>query len=649
MEHHTYDCILQVGADQFVVPKCVVRKVFGTKIDMFLDVTSGTHRKYVIRRPKDSTMALIEYCYTGNLHIPKSVCKGEFLAEMRFWGLKYKLLESCCYHKLRAFLNDQRMLKGFETMYTESEYISNRHSGNGNTKERIWGIVNCDRKSTCSKVYFYVSTTIVLLMIIALALTSLKNVHTMGEAELNSTSEYNNSVSSNSVSSNSVSSNSSYDHSASQTSKSQCDSHTSAIIKVLCEKCSRRGISASKNRKKINVQNTNLNLFIPKCCYPEITLSVVSEDSATKPPIENKDNHNPYDLAKPPKPQNMDHARDTYQMNVTQEYSVTNVTSTSASGQILRDSDSPDTEQTSSHSSNNSLKNTSYDKFPLKDTGIATIVTNTVSNSKDKLSSITSLWNMGGNTEVEYIIYHYMEYVIELFFAVEFVLRLITCPNKKDFISSCLNWLDMLLFIDSFCRILLDLRRDVMDTMSLVYDLLLYLQMLRICRLFRTIQNVKAFKILRFSLITGMKDIFVLVMYVMVTMCIFSNFIYFVESKSDFQSIPATWWWSVVTMTTVGYGDMVPKTVLGKLIGCICTLSGVVLFSLIIPVFVTTFHTAYEYAKECRVDDELISELRLLNVNPDKQIKKLAVKRMRNPNGNMNRKAGAECIETTQI
>ena len=63
-------------------------------------------------------------------------------------------------------------------------------------------------------------------------------------------------------------------------------------------------------------------------------------------------------------------------------------------------------------------------------------------------------------------------------------------------------------------------------------------------------------------------------LFFLVSMIIFSTVIYFIESdyNDDFSSIPASFWWSVVTMTTVGYGDVVPKTVGGKCVGFICAL-----------------------------------------------------------------------------
>ena len=60
-------------------------------------------------------------------------------------------------------------------------------------------------------------------------------------------------------------------------------------------------------------------------------------------------------------------------------------------------------------------------------------------------------------------------------------------------------------------------------------------------------------------------------------MVIFSTIIFFIEDgvNQDFSSIPAAFWWTVVTMTTVGYGDIVPETVGGKIVGFICALTGV--------------------------------------------------------------------------
>jgi len=79
------------------------------------------------------------------------------------------------------------------------------------------------------------------------------------------------------------------------------------------------------------------------------------------------------------------------------------------------------------------------------------------------------------------------------------------------------------------------------------------------------------------TITTSAKEFSFLILFFLVSMVIFSTIIFFVEDGANpkFSSIPASFWWTVVTMTTVGYGDIVPVTVGGKIVGFVCALTGV--------------------------------------------------------------------------
>ena len=118
------------------------------------------------------------------------------------------------------------------------------------------------------------------------------------------------------------------------------------------------------------------------------------------------------------------------------------------------------------------------------------------------------------------------------------------------------------------------------------------LRLFRIFRLFRISRYSHAFRMIQ-RVISDKKEELVLSMaFVVFMLIIVSSVMYYVEHPAQpdkFSSIPATMWWGVSAMTTVGYGDMHPITPLGKFLGGIAAIMGIGLFALPTGILVSGF------------------------------------------------------------
>lgn len=109
------------------------------------------------------------------------------------------------------------------------------------------------------------------------------------------------------------------------------------------------------------------------------------------------------------------------------------------------------------------------------------------------------------------------------------------------------------------------------------------LRLLRFLRLFRLTAYMKSAKMIKNVFRTKASDLKLSLVLILFLIIISASLVYFAEhlvQPEVFTSIPATFWWATVTLTTVGYGDMIPVTMLGKILTGVLALSGIAILAL---------------------------------------------------------------------
>ncbi|KAK3092803.1 hypothetical protein FSP39_007374 [Pinctada imbricata] len=102
--------------------------------------------------------------------------------------------------------------------------------------------------------------------------------------------------------------------------------------------------------------------------------------------------------------------------------------------------------------------------------------------------------------------------------------------------------------------------------------------------------------VLRYSLLSSLKELLILLIYTLIAVNVFANFIHLAEEKYDIGTIPKAWYFGIVTMTTVGYGDLQPISTVGRFFASIGALSGIILVALIVPIIVNNYMSLYQVA-----------------------------------------------------
>ncbi|XP_051976324.1 potassium voltage-gated channel subfamily A member 1-like [Xyrauchen texanus] len=205
-----------------------------------------------------------------------------------------------------------------------------------------------------------------------------------------------------------------------------------------------------------------------------------------------------------------------------------------------------------------------------------------------------------------------------IWFSFELIVRFFACPSKPAFFKNMMNTIDIVSIIPYFITLGTEMAEDPEvgketkggGEQATSLAILRVIRLVRVFRIFKLSRHSKGLQILGQTLKASMRELGLLIFFLFIGVILFSSAVYFAEAEekeSFFTSIPDAFWWAVVSMTTVGYGDMYPVTIGGKIVGSLCAIAGVLTIALPVPVIVSNFNYFYHRETEGEEQAQLLT------------------------------------------
>lgn len=162
-----------------------------------------------------------------------------------------------------------------------------------------------------------------------------------------------------------------------------------------------------------------------------------------------------------------------------------------------------------------------------------------------------------------------LEWIFTVFFTIEYILRIYCAPKLHTYVFSFFGIVDLLATLPTYLGIFFPSAHGLLT--------IRIFRLLRVFRIFRLFSFWREGQMLLDSLIASSKKITVFFVFVLLLVICIGTVMFMVEGGmegSSFQDIPSSIYWAIVTMTTVGYGDITPMTSLGRFLSAFVMLLG---------------------------------------------------------------------------
>lgn len=215
-------------------------------------------------------------------------------------------------------------------------------------------------------------------------------------------------------------------------------------------------------------------------------------------------------------------------------------------------------------------------------------------------------YKINGKTHMEWV-----EIFTIIFFTLEYLIRLSTTPDLKMFLNCGLNMVDLVAVMPYFVQIICEAFSDVEDVnaqedlktmarVSKVSHVLKVLKLLRIFRILKLARHSTGMKAFGFTLRQCYEQVSCIFLFIALGIFTFSALLHSAERETEgtpISSIPYAWWWAAVSISTVGYGDVVPVTILGRVVAFGCISFGIILNGMPISFLFNKFSDYYAKLK----------------------------------------------------
>ncbi len=167
-----------------------------------------------------------------------------------------------------------------------------------------------------------------------------------------------------------------------------------------------------------------------------------------------------------------------------------------------------------------------------------------------------------------HVLFVILEWIFTLFFTAEYALRLYCVYKPIKYATSFFGIIDLLAILPTYLSLLIP------GTQHLV--VIRALRILRVFRIFKLASFLKESSVIMNALRASQAKITVFLTFVLLVVIIIGSIMYLIEGGEDssFTSIPRSIYWAIVTMTTVGYGDIHPVTPIGQFIAAVVMIIG---------------------------------------------------------------------------